>query len=421
MVINKYCQMRDEMKRLKVLSVLLLVVFIFTSCNRTEIKKNLTKDNVSDTPTAQNTEIRAVWLNYNELSMKAQNGGDEQTFRTKAEEIMKNIKSFGCNRVIIQVRAFSDAFYNSDIFPATKYLSGTEGVSVSYDALSILLEYAKKYSLSADAWVNPYRVSYNTDVSQLSENNPAKKWISENGETRNVIITDKGIFYNPACDEVKKLISDGVREILEKYDVDGIHMDDYFYPTTDAGFDKTEYDAYLNSGGKLSLDDWRRENVNSLISNVYSVIKTVKPEALFSVSPSGDIEKDCNVHYADVKLWCSQEGYIDVIMPQLYYGFLNDSKPFSKTADEWSDIVTNDNIKLCFGLAVYKSGKADAYAGAGADEWINCTDIISRQLSYIKGLQNYGGFSFYSYSYCFSGNITENAKKELQIVGSMIQ
>ena len=108
-------------------------------------------------------------------------------------------------------------------------------------------------------------------------------------------------------------------------------------------------------------------------------------------------------------------------MPQLYYGFLNDGKPFSKTANEWSDIVTNEKIKLCFGLAVYKSGKADAYAGAGADEWINCTDIISRQLSYIKGLRNYGGFSFYSYSYCFSGNITENAKKELQIVESMIQ
>ncbi len=410
------------MKMLKILSVMLSVVLLFTSCGGTDIKKNLINDNGSDdSQTSESTEIRAVWLNYNELSMKDLNGGDEQTFRAKAEEIMKNISSFGCNRVIIQVRAFSDAFYSSALFPATKYLSGTQGVSVSYDALDILLEYAKKYSLSADAWINPYRVSYSTDISQLSQDNPAKMWIDENGETRNVIITESGIFYNPARDEVKKLIADGVREILENYDIDGIHMDDYFYPTADESFDKTEYDAYLGSGGKLSLDDWRRENVNSLISNLYCVIKSVNPEALFSVSPSGDIEKDRNFYYADVKLWCSQEGYIDIIMPQLYYGFLNDGKPFSKTADEWSDIVTNDNIKLCFGLAVYKSGKADAYAGTGADEWINCTDIISRQLSYVKGLRNYGGFSFYSYSYCFSENMTENAKKELQIVESMIQ
>ena len=142
-------------------------------------------------------------------------------------------------------------------------------------------------------------------------------------------------------------------------------MDDYFYPTTDSTFDKTEYTDYTNSGGKMSLDEWRRENVNSLVSDIHTAVKSKDECLVFSISPSGDIEKNVSAYYADIPQWCKTGGYVDLIIPQLYYGFQNESKPFEDICLKWLRLERNENVNLCIGLAVYKYGKEDKYAGAG--------------------------------------------------------
>jgi len=174
---------------------------------------------------------------------------------------------------------------------------------------------SKQYNIAIDAWINPYRVSYDKDYSNLSADNPARIWI-EQGRKDIVKVTDNGIFYNPSSFDAQKLVLDGVREIIENYPVSGIHIDDYFYPTTDEGFDSSEYADYINKGGYLTLGDWHRENVNSLIEQIYITVHSYNDELVFSVSPSGDIEKNYENYYADVGLWMSEKGYCDMIIPQ---------------------------------------------------------------------------------------------------------
>jgi uncharacterized lipoprotein YddW (UPF0748 family) len=395
--------------------ILILLIFLITlslcSCNYQKITEE--KNETTNT-------IYAVWLNYNELSMMNEADKSEHAFRKKAEEIVRNCADNGINRIFVQVRPFSDAFYKSEIFPSTVYLSGRQGEYVGYDALAIMCEITKRYNIAIDAWINPYRVSYDKDYSNLSADNPARIWI-EQRRTDIVKVTDNGILYNPSSFEAQKLVLDGVRELIENYHVSGIHIDDYFYPTTDEGFDSSEYTDYINKGGNLTLGDWRRENVNSLIEQIYITVHSYNDKLVFSVSPSGDIEKNYENYYADVGLWMSEKGYCDMIIPQLYYGFENENKPFVQTLDNWLSIKRDENVKLLTGLSFYKYGSEDRYAGSGKDEWMNSKDIISRQIRHILTIDRIDGFSLYSYSYLFSKNNDEICKKELQNIKNMIE
>ena len=365
-------------------------------------------------------EMRAVWIYYNELSMRDVNGGTKEQFTEKAEEMTENIDDAGLNTVILQVRPFCDAFYPSEIFPWSAYLTGTQGQGVDYDPLEIFLACAKEKGLSVQAWFNPYRVLLSTDWDKLADTNPAKQWYRA-GKTENLLLTDSGIYLNPASKEAQALILDGVRELLTKYDLDAVHIDDYFYPTTDENVDSEQYAAYTSAGGKLSRSDWRRENVNTFLSGLYAAVKAADPSVQVVVSPGGDLARNYETLYADVARWAREPGFVDVLMPQLYYGFENESLPFSDTAANWAALELADGVQLCFGLAAYKCGKEDTYAGTGKAEWQLSSDILSRQLALCRGLSHYGGFAIYSYSSIFSENSTENAKKEWQNLKNMLQ
>lgn len=356
-------------------------------------------------------EMRAVWVNYNELSMRASGGEDAAQFQKKAEEMTSALEEAGMNTVIVHVRAFCDAFYPSELFPWTAYLTGVQGQAVSYDPLQIFIDCAKAHHLSVQAWINPYRVLLSADWSKLADNNPAKQWYLAK-KTENLLLTGDGIYLNPASGEAQALIINGVREILHKYDVDAIHMDDYFYPTTDFSVDSASYAAYTEAGGTLPQDAWRRENVSAFVSSLYTAIKAIDPAVQLVISPAGDIQKNYDNLCADIPRWASEAGYVDVLMPQLYYGFQNENKPFLQTAEEWASLDFAENVRLCFGLAAYKSGKEDAYAGSGRTEWQTHTDILARQLTACRQLPHYGGFALYTYSSIYLPNCEENAKKE---------
>ena len=374
-------------------------------------------------------EMRAVWITYYEISMKAQKGGNEALFSQKIDEMFARVQQAGFNTVIVQVRPYSDAFYPSQIFPWSEYLTGTQGKDPGYDPLAVLVERAHAHKLSIHAWFNPYRVSYNPDFSLLSKDNPARQWKEDANKANDqwLFVLENGIYYNPAVPEVQRMIIDGVREIVENYKVDGIHMDDYFYPSTDAKIDQAQYDAYVKGGGQYSRAAWRRENVNTFVSGLYAAVKSIRPEVLVGISPAGDIAKNREKLYADAARWGGSEGYVDYLMPQLYYGFENSASPFEKTARQWAELVTCDSVKLYAGLAIYKSGEEDVYAGAETAEkkgpryeWIGSSDIISRQVKWTRRTKPYAGFALYSYQYAFGDSRSKSQRREFELLQELL-
>ena len=353
-------------------------------------------------------ETRAVWISYLEYQSVLQ-GKTKKQFTSNIRTMFGNLAADGFNTVFVHVRSHSDAMYDSDIFPWSVYCTGTEGTDPGFDPLEIMVQEAHAVGLKIEAWINPYRIKGNSNTSKIAKSSPAYKWL----DTGKVIVLDNGIYYNPADREVIDLIVSGVEEIVRNYDVDGIHFDDYFYPTTAESFDKAYYNEYKNNGGKLKLDSWRRENVNTLIKEVYSAIKAIDSGCKFGVSPAGNMEQNYNTLYCDVYTWVTSKGYVDYICPQIYFGFNNKSRPYLTVLDEFSSMITRSDVELIVGLAAYKAGAEDTYAGdSGKKEWINNNDILSRQVTAARNNSKYSGFALYRYDSVYNpASSVKNAVK----------
>ncbi|MGN1442496.1 MAG: glycoside hydrolase family 10 protein, partial [Acutalibacteraceae bacterium] len=295
----------------------------------------------------------AVWLSYLDLTPSEQDYTKEQ-YAKYIDSLLENAKKLGVSDVFVHAVSFSDAIYPSEIYPSSTVFCEKRGDKLPFDALSVIIERAKKLDLKVHAWINPYRIQSSFDSGKLCETETAfRLYQSGNGD---VVKADGGLYYNPASERTVRLVTDAVRELLSGYDLAGIHIDDYFYPPAESGFDEKQYEAYQKSGGTEPIDDWRRENVNKLVRSIYNAVKDFGDDKLFSISPSGDIEKNRSVHYADVTRWLKEDGYCDVMIPQIYYGFLNESQPFEKCLEEWENAACGDT-RLWVGLALYKIGK----------------------------------------------------------------
>ncbi len=360
----------------------------------------------------------AIWLSYQDLDFK---NDSPQSFKSKIDTMFDKAVENGFDTVICQVRPFADALYYSDYFPISSVLSGTQGKDPGYDALDYMVKAAHSRNLEIHAWLNPYRVTLgSTNVMTLAENHPARIWLSDNDakNDRYVLSWDGRLYFNPAVLEVQKLILNGVREIVEKYDVDGIHIDDYFYPSDTPvgdGFDKNEYDEYKLRGGQLALDDWRRSNVSSLVSGMYRTVKSANNNVLFGVSPSYHISQDGSddnyrIKYADLKKWMQTDGYIDYIVPQLYFGYNypRDNIKFNNLLNLWMSINRSKNVKIYIGLGAYKIGDASADLSSG--EWSTVDDIIARQTKDSKKAKCNGVFVF-AYSSFMSDDALNTAQR----------
>lgn len=354
-------------------------------------------------------EVRAIWISYLEYQSML-TGKSEKEFKNSIKAVFTNLANDGFNTVYVHARSHSDAYYNSDIFPWSVYCTRTEGQNPGFDPLKIMVKEAHAAGLKIEAWINPYRISGKTDTNKISKGNPAYKWL----DTDKVVVVEKtGIFYNPADDDVIDLVVRGVEELVINYAVDGIHFDDYFYPTTDESFDSDYYKSYKSTGGRLSLAAWRRQNVNELISRVYSAVKSINPDCVFGVSPTGNTNSNYSALYCDVYTWVTSAGYVDYICPQLYYGFNHKSLPYLTVLDEFDGMITKSGVKLIIGLAAYKAGAEDTYAGStGKLEWTQNSDILSREVAAARRAKNYGGFALYRYD-----SLYNPAKSVAEIVG----
>jgi uncharacterized lipoprotein YddW (UPF0748 family) len=351
--------------------------------------------------TESDEEMRGVWVSYMELSMENESSKTQKAFEDKFTEIAQKCRESGFNTLIVQVRPFCDALYKSSYFPWSHILTGTQGENPQYDALQIMCDICKENNLKIHAWINPYRVSSNETPKKLSDNNPYIK-NSEIG-----IKTDNGIFLDPSNETAQQLISDGVKEIAENYDVDGIQFDDYFYPTEDESFDKKQYEAYIEKYGKensMSLDNWRMQNVNTLICKVYRTIKSVDSSVEFGISPQGNIGNNDGL-YADVKSWCTCKGFADYICPQIYFSLENPALTFEDCLDSWTSLDFDENVKLYVGLGGYKASNGEY------DEktWLLSDSILADEYDILRNNKSVRGFMLYSYS-CLED---DTAKKEI--------
>lgn len=362
--------------------------------------------------TAMAGEVRAIWISYLDFNSLLK-GRTQAQFTANIQNAFDNVKDMGLNTVFVQVRPYGDALYNSDYFPWSHTITGTEGVNPGYDPLAIMVREAHARGLAIEAWINPYRVRHSGTTAALSSDNQAQKWLNSGSDS--VVKTSVGIYYNPGSEEARQLIVNGVKEIVANYDVDGIHFDDYFYPTTDASFDSGTYAAYQSGGGKLSLADWRRENVNILVRQTYAAIKAINPSVKFGISPQGNMSNNYNVQYSDVAKWISTAGYVDYICPQVYFGFQNSTNPYDATVQKFNNMITASGVDLYVGLAPYKIGTEDTWAGEGKNEWINGEDILARMVGSARKNGHYKGFALYRYDSVFAPAAGVKAQVEAEL------
>lgn len=337
-------------------------------------------------------EMRAVWIPY--LSQ-------ENIDQAAIDKMVADCLNMGANAIIFHVRPFGDAVYDSDYFPWSHVVRGTQGVGPAdgFDPLEYAVEKAHACGMELHAWINPLRIQLaNGSLPKaISEDNPYALWRNDDDPANDdwVIDYQKGKFYNPAYPQVRHLLIDGMIELVNGYDIDGIHWDDYFYPAADDSFDDSmAYNAYTEKGGEMTLIQWRTENINTLVRDSYSAVKAIDPGCAFGISPQGNIG-NCLRIGADVYEWCSTPGYIDYICPQIYWTFDNAVSPFGVRCQQWRDMVTCEDIRLYIGLALYKAaGTSDG------GKWQKSDRDIARQIEYLRAQPiDADGFMLYSYRY----------------------
>lgn len=305
-------------------------------------------------------ELHGVWLSYTDFKELGLYNQTETEFRQNAECFFERAEELSVNTIYFHVRAFRDAAYLSEYFPMSRYIWDRQE-EISYDPLKIMTEMAHEHDMELHAWLNPYR---NTSFEEA--------------------------ILDPADESSTKEILQCVQEIAENYPVDGIHFDDYFY----------EEGSSVSTHAKM-------EAVNEMVRSVYALVKEIEPDLEFGISPAGNVSY-CESIGADVKTWLSEEGYVDYVIPQLYWTDEHTAQwrdnMFSDTLEEWCQMNQN-GTELYIGLASYK-------AGTSVEEdpgWKNSDDNLADQVEKLRSA-GCSGMALFSASDFFR----ESAQKELE-------
>lgn len=352
-------------------------------------------------------EVRGVWISFLDWEKMPY---EKKAFEKEAAAMLDRCVELHLNTVFVHARSHSDAMYKSMYYPWSRFITGTQGKNPGYDPFKIFIDLAHKRGLSFHAWINPYRVTgHMNDWSLVAKSNPAKKWLNDKKKFNDRwVLKHKGEYYlNPSIPEVRKLIINGVNEVICNYNVDGIHFDDYFYPSLDDSNPKTSFDKkeYIASKSKMSIDNWRRNNVNILLKEIYKTVKKAKPSTYFGISPMGNLSnlRSNNNYFTDIDTWFKKPGYIDYIAPQLYWGFeakTSAGQPaphaFLNILNEWVKLKKNSKVKLFLGLALYRVG-TDIQDNNKTSEWLRYNDIMKRQIEAGRATGSVTGYIFFNY------------------------
>lgn len=345
--------------------------------------------------------MRGVWVSsVANIDYPSQQGLSADQLKSEADTILNNIAAMGLNTVFLQVRPSADALYQSALFPWSRYVSGTTGQAPDgdFDVLAYWVEGAHSRGLQLHAWLNPYRITRDgkEELDALPETSPAKQhpeWVVE---------YEGNYYFNPGLPAVQQLVVDGAAEIVRNYDVDGIHLDDYFYPGTDFN-DATAYARYGDDFDDIG--DWRRDNVNTLIASLDETVHAINPELSFGVSPAGiwdnkaDNPKgsDTNGRSSYREIYCDsvewvKRGTVDYICPQLYWSIGYEIADFEVLVDWWQDIVSTSDVALYIGIGAYRAAEAEP-----GDVWYGTAEL-ERQLDMLDNSIDIQGEVFFSYA-----------------------
>jgi len=358
---------------LKAFPLLLLLILMLNSCGsqpkkpvkkttpvkKTEIPKTIPNTNKEDDDFLKVTlpeikrEFRAAWIaSVANINWPSRNNLTTDQQKTEAIQLLDYLENNNFNVVILQVRPSADALYKSNYEPWSYFLTGQTGKNPSpdYDPLEFWIEEAHKRGIELHAWLNPFRAHHSNGGSVTSESIVKKS-------PENTVRLKNGMYwFDPADPKTQNHVSDVVGDLIKRYDIDGIHFDDYFYPyaTYNGGRDFPDnktWNAYRNSGGTLSRADWRRENVNKFVERIYTEIKKEKPQVLFGISPFGIWKpgfpagikgsSQYDELYADAKLWLNR-GWIDYFTPQLYWPINSSGQSFPALLNWWKSENTKN-------------------------------------------------------------------------------
>lgn len=334
----------------------------------------------------KDNQMRGIWFSYRDYAELGLSVSlEEEAYRKNVDRFLDEASKYRINTVFLHARAFNDAFWRSRSFKASKYLGGDEFLTAweaydEYDPFGVFLEEAHKYGVEVHAWLNPYRVSHD-------------------------------YYHDPADEDSTKIILVAVRELLELESsgekIDGIHLDDYFYHA-DRGYYKpgapNDRYAVVSSEGERPSDgqylvvtpEEKRENINRMVRQVYNLVSNA--DRTFGISPAGNYE-NCMNSGADIDAWLSEEGYVDYIMPQIYWtnqwGGGGNVTMFSDRLDLFLEKKKN-NTKFYVGLALYKTDGADG----GDPGWTRKDTNLMEQIAELED-KDTDGYVFFSAQYLF--------------------
>ncbi len=402
------------MKRFLTLILCFFMLFL-ASCSGTPAKRDgvtpLAPD--SETPHAigllnPDAEVRGVWIaTVGNINFPSKKGLDAHKLRAELDDIVKTCAENDLNTIFFQVRPCADALYRSELFPASEFVSGKQGTAPegNFDCLEYLINQAKKQKINVHAWVNPLRVTYGsasnpkTDVTALCENHPARK-----NPTWLIPYSDGKLYFDAGNPRVREYVAQGVAEIVKNYAVDGVVFDDYFYPYPVTENGKTaEFEdgiSYAKYGAGQQKDDWRRENINTLVRDCYNAVKSLRSSCLFGISPFGIWQNDNGTNggsdtrgfeaykslYCDALAWV-KGGYVDYIAPQLYWQISSSAAGYETLANWWNSVLDGTGVDLLVAHGVYNY-----------DTWESPEGELTEQIRLSRDLLTYKGSVLYGYA-----------------------
>lgn len=341
-------------------------------------------------------EFRGVWIaTVDNIDWPRKNQYDVENQKAEFIRQLDMHKANGMNAVIVQVRPASDAFYPSQYEPWSQWLTGKQGKPPVpyYDPLQFTIDEAHKRGFEYHAWCNPYRANFDVNKASIAPNHITRihpEWFLRYGNT---------LYFDPGNKEAQAWVVTVIKDIVSRYDVDAIHMDDYFYPYRIAGKEFPDTASYRLYGNGMNKDDWRRSNVDSIIYKLSVAIKQTKPWVKFGISPFGvwrNDDKDPEGSptkagqtnyddlYADILLWLKNK-WIDYVAPQIYWEFSQPHAPFEPLLDWWNKHTYG---RQCYiGLGIYRAGSNAAWRDANQ---------LPRQIDSLRTKDNVQGAIYFS-------------------------
>jgi uncharacterized lipoprotein YddW (UPF0748 family) len=308
-------------------------------------------------------ELRGLWVaTVSNLDWPTRRGLSANAMRKELVALVSGARQIGVNALVFQVRPEGDALYESKLEPWSRFLTGRQGRDPGFDPLEVLVEEAHAQGIEVHAWFNPYRAS--SSRSAPCADSHVSKWAQRHTRPWGSLL-----WLDPGAEEIRDHAAAVIEDVVKRYDIDGVHLDDYFYPYPEAGRsfpDSATYAKYCEEGGKLGLAAWRRNNVDTLVEQVYRLVTHHRPEDRFGISPFG-IYRPGQPHgvrgldqvtalNADPMTWYDK-GWVDYLAPQLYWTTKREAQRYDKLLTWWDSKVERDR-PLVVGLDVTKVGSS---------------------------------------------------------------